>query len=339
VAQLGANAHGGVLEPGRVPDCYLGLRLGPAGGAEAAGVLVVAPAMLLHPAVPQPDGTLLHELLTGHPDRIPHELVFLADLTGELRAWPADTWSKAGVGPAGGRRGGGGRLAARRPAGPAAGRADRRGSPDAGATGPDPGPRPAWRPAWPSARPGVPAVAAPVQRTPGRRPVPVAVDTHRLRQGLRRIPIVQTPTFWTPTAVPETAADSQGVRGVRFCSHPGHRPRYPAGGRTAAGPQPPLRRHGRTAHVGLLVGAGQMARVDAASGERLSGCADTGRGLAEHREPARPRHYGHPRQRPRRLAKKLVQILRACFRGLVRSWRSPCSAVSPATTTTSAAWS
>jgi hypothetical protein len=73
-------------------------------------------------------------------------------------------------------------------------------------------------------------VAAPVQRTPGRRPVPVAVDTHRLRQGLRRIPIVQTPTFWTPTAVPETAADSQGVRGVRFCSHPGHRPRCPAGG-------------------------------------------------------------------------------------------------------------
>jgi hypothetical protein len=25
VAQLGANAHGEVLEPGRVPDCYLGL--------------------------------------------------------------------------------------------------------------------------------------------------------------------------------------------------------------------------------------------------------------------------------------------------------------------------
>jgi hypothetical protein len=23
VAQLGANAHGEVLEPGRVPDCYL----------------------------------------------------------------------------------------------------------------------------------------------------------------------------------------------------------------------------------------------------------------------------------------------------------------------------
>jgi hypothetical protein len=52
VAQFGANALGEVLEPGRVPDCYLGLRLDPAAGAEPAGVLVVAPAALLHPAVP-----------------------------------------------------------------------------------------------------------------------------------------------------------------------------------------------------------------------------------------------------------------------------------------------
>jgi hypothetical protein len=99
VGQLGANAHGEVLEAGRVPDCYLGLRLDPAGDAQATRVLVVAPAVLLHPAVPQPDGTLLYELLTGHPDRTPHELVFLADLAVELRAWPADTWSKAGVDP------------------------------------------------------------------------------------------------------------------------------------------------------------------------------------------------------------------------------------------------
>jgi hypothetical protein len=27
VGQLGANAHGEVLEAGRVPDCYLGLSL------------------------------------------------------------------------------------------------------------------------------------------------------------------------------------------------------------------------------------------------------------------------------------------------------------------------
>jgi hypothetical protein len=54
---------------------------------------------LLHPAVPQLDGTVLYELLTGHPARAPQELVFLADLAVELRAWPTDTWSKVGVDP------------------------------------------------------------------------------------------------------------------------------------------------------------------------------------------------------------------------------------------------
>ena len=98
VVQLGANALGEVLEPGRVPDCYLGLRLDP-GDTEAAGVLVVAPATLLHPGVPQPDGTVLYELLTGHPDRAPRELVFLPDLTNELRTWPTDTWAMVGVDP------------------------------------------------------------------------------------------------------------------------------------------------------------------------------------------------------------------------------------------------
>jgi hypothetical protein len=100
VAQLGANADGQVLEPGRVPDCYLGLRLDPAGhDAEAAGVLVVAPAALLHPVVSQPDGTVLYELVTGHPDRAAHELVFVADLTCELRAWPSGAWASLGVEP------------------------------------------------------------------------------------------------------------------------------------------------------------------------------------------------------------------------------------------------
>jgi hypothetical protein len=32
-------------------------------------VLVVAPAALLHPVVPQPDGTVLYELVTGHPEQ------------------------------------------------------------------------------------------------------------------------------------------------------------------------------------------------------------------------------------------------------------------------------
>jgi hypothetical protein len=99
--QLGPNALGEVLEPGRVADCYFGLLLppGPAGELEAGTVLVVAPATLLHPRVPQAAGSLIYELLTGHPEREAGELVFLADLTGELRAWPHDTWTKLGVDP------------------------------------------------------------------------------------------------------------------------------------------------------------------------------------------------------------------------------------------------
>jgi hypothetical protein len=99
VAQLGPDADGEILEPGRVPDCYLGLRLDLPGQGEPAGVLVIAPAALLHPCVPQSDGTLLYELVTGHPARQPGELVFLPDLTVELRAWPRDTWAKVGVDP------------------------------------------------------------------------------------------------------------------------------------------------------------------------------------------------------------------------------------------------
>jgi hypothetical protein len=87
------------LEPGRVPDCYLGLLLDPPSTAQTPEVLVVAPAVLLHPCVPQPDGTLLYELLTGHPDRATRELVFLPDLTVELRGWPTDTWARVGVDP------------------------------------------------------------------------------------------------------------------------------------------------------------------------------------------------------------------------------------------------
>ena len=99
--QLGPNALGEVLEHGRVADCYLGLLLPPgsAGEPEAGTILIVAPASLLHPRVPQPDGGLVYELLTGHPEREAGELVFLADMTGELRAWPHDTWAKLGVDP------------------------------------------------------------------------------------------------------------------------------------------------------------------------------------------------------------------------------------------------
>jgi hypothetical protein len=101
VDQLGPNALGETLEPGRVADCHLGLLLppGPAGEPEAGTVLIVAPAALLHPRVPQPAGSLTYNLLTGHPERDSGELVFLADLTVELRAWPIDTWTAVGVDP------------------------------------------------------------------------------------------------------------------------------------------------------------------------------------------------------------------------------------------------
>jgi len=89
VDQFGPNVLGEVLEPGRVADCYLGLLLppGPAGEPEAGTILVVAPAALLHPGVPQPAGSLVYEL------------VFVADLTVELRAWPQDTWARVAVDP------------------------------------------------------------------------------------------------------------------------------------------------------------------------------------------------------------------------------------------------
>jgi hypothetical protein len=101
VDQFGPNALGEILEAGRVGDCYLGLLLPPgtAGEPEAGTILIVAPASLLHPRVPQPDGSLIYELLTGHPEREAGELVFVADLTCELRAWPNDTWAKLGIDP------------------------------------------------------------------------------------------------------------------------------------------------------------------------------------------------------------------------------------------------
>jgi hypothetical protein len=80
VDQLGLNVLGEVLEPGRVADCYLGLLLppGPAGEPEAGTVLIVGPSTLLHPGVPQPAGSLVDQLLTGHPERE----------SGELVLWP-----------------------------------------------------------------------------------------------------------------------------------------------------------------------------------------------------------------------------------------------------------
>jgi hypothetical protein len=94
MGQLGANAHGEVLEPGRVPGCAWTQTT-----RRRSVCWWSPPPALLHPAMPQPDGTLLYELLTGHPDRTAHELVFVADLTVERRAWPTDTWASLGVDP------------------------------------------------------------------------------------------------------------------------------------------------------------------------------------------------------------------------------------------------
>ena len=100
--RLGPNAYGEQLQPGRVADCYLGILLDqPLAevAPEPGSVLVVAPAALLHEEIRQPDGQVLYELVTGHPDRAPRDLVFLADLTAELRAWPKQTWPAVGISP------------------------------------------------------------------------------------------------------------------------------------------------------------------------------------------------------------------------------------------------
>jgi hypothetical protein len=102
VLPLGPNGYGEYLQPGRVRDCYLGILLDQPLAEimpEPGRVLVVAPAALRHREIPQPHGRVLYDLVTGHPDRAPQDLVFLADLTVELRAWPQETWTTVGVSP------------------------------------------------------------------------------------------------------------------------------------------------------------------------------------------------------------------------------------------------
>jgi hypothetical protein len=99
---LGPNGYGEYLQPGRVTDSYLGILLDQPLAEimpEPGRVLVVAPAALRHRQIPQPDGQVLYDLVTGHPDRAPRELVFLADLSVELRAWPQQTWTAVGISP------------------------------------------------------------------------------------------------------------------------------------------------------------------------------------------------------------------------------------------------
>jgi hypothetical protein len=140
VVRLGPNAYGEQLRPGRVDDCYLGILLDqPLAevAPEPGHVLVVAPAVLLHEQVPQPHGQVVYDLLTGHPDRASQDLVFLADLTVELRAWPQQTWTALEVSPEAecARRVGGRAWWLVRGAAHRAGAAARRGLPTVGAAG------------------------------------------------------------------------------------------------------------------------------------------------------------------------------------------------------------
>jgi hypothetical protein len=100
VRRLGPNSFGEELFPGVVDDCYLGLLVDQplAGTLPSPGSLVVVgPSALLDERVRQPDGRAVYDLLTGHPDRTPRELVFLVDLAVELRAWHDTDFAHQGI--------------------------------------------------------------------------------------------------------------------------------------------------------------------------------------------------------------------------------------------------
>jgi hypothetical protein len=124
-----------------------------------------------------------------------------------------------------------------------------------------------------------------------------------------RRPTVRTPTLWTSTAVPgaAAAADSQGVRGVRFRSNPdtgrGVRLRQDGGGPAAAVAARRQDRAGWICSSALVMWSGRRSQRRTAV--RMRGHRTR---PGEHREPVRPRHGGHPataagtgtpRQRPR----------------------------------------
>ena len=100
VPRLGPNSSGEELNPGAVDDCYLGLLVDQPLAASLptpGSLLVVGPAALLHPKIRQPDRRAVYDLLTGHPDRTPRELVFLADLAVELRTWQGTDFATQGM--------------------------------------------------------------------------------------------------------------------------------------------------------------------------------------------------------------------------------------------------
>ena len=98
--RLGPNSDGEELTPGAVEDCYLGLLVDQVLAATLptqGSLVVVGPSALLEERVRQPDGRAVYDLVTGHPDRSPRELVFLADLAVELRAWQGTDFAAQGI--------------------------------------------------------------------------------------------------------------------------------------------------------------------------------------------------------------------------------------------------
>jgi hypothetical protein len=100
VRRLGPNSAGEELAPGAVEDCSLGLLVDQPLAATLptpGSLVVVGPAALLDERVRQPDGRSVYDLLSGHPDRQPRDLVFLADLAVELRAWQDTDFARQGI--------------------------------------------------------------------------------------------------------------------------------------------------------------------------------------------------------------------------------------------------
>jgi hypothetical protein len=100
VRRLGPNSEGEELTPGAVEDCYLGLLVDQPLAATVpipGSLVVVGPTALLDERVRQPDGRAVYDLLSGHPDRQPRDLVFLADLAAELRTWQDTDWRTQGI--------------------------------------------------------------------------------------------------------------------------------------------------------------------------------------------------------------------------------------------------
>jgi len=100
--RFGPNLFGDALQPGRITRLHLGIVVDqPLARSPLlpGSMLLVTPPGLLDRKVGQLDGRLLYDLATGHPGRVPGDLLFLADLTQELWAWDGSTWTKRGVDP------------------------------------------------------------------------------------------------------------------------------------------------------------------------------------------------------------------------------------------------